>query len=121
MRRLVNWVGIRIKRIFKKEKPSQGYTVFKPLGVQKNFLTIDLNRQQVECEVRYKNKRYLTVHIDVGRKTVHTKKEKNGYLSPEIEGVILDDIQRTAEFIIDHGIDDPKAYIELVKGDREGN
>ncbi|UAL49585.1 hypothetical protein K7887_13975 [Sutcliffiella horikoshii] len=47
-------------------KPSKGYTNFAPLRIAPEYTNIDLENKQVTGVVKYNDRVYLTVTVDVG-------------------------------------------------------
>ncbi|MBT2695139.1 hypothetical protein [Bacillus sp. ISL-55] len=97
----------------KAEKSNVGYTLFKSTGVQHEFPHIDLEKQQAIGIVKYKEKTYLTVLIDLKTDTVQVQGdvEDLGDLSMDRDSYI-DMFKHQARFFIENNIANPKEYYD---------
>lgn len=103
------------KEMQEMKKSNVGYTIFKATGVRHEYLSIDLDKQQVTAAVLYKEKIHMTVIIDLKEETVQT----DGDVA-ELEDLSMDKedyinmFEQQAKFFIENNISDPRKYYEAL-------
>ncbi|WP_163101622.1 hypothetical protein [Peribacillus alkalitolerans] len=91
---------------------SGGWTAFAPLTIEPEY-KIDLERKQVTGVVKYNQKVYLTVIVDVNNNKTEVKGSLRGIsklTQPFKKSNYIEIIESEAEFFIENGITSPEEY-----------
>ncbi|KAB2334389.1 hypothetical protein [Bacillus mesophilum] len=96
-------IGIKHKNV--------GWTTFAPLKIQPEYTNIDLEKGQVTGVVKYNNKIYLTVIVDVPNNKSMVRGSLRGIgklTKPFKKKNYIEIIKDQAEFFIENKIPNPK-------------
>lgn len=109
--KVLNYLNSTIR--WKSKQSSVGLTTFAPLSIVPEYINIDLEKKQVTGLVKYHEKVYLSVIVDVRNNKVKT----NGSLrriaeltKPFKESDYIEMIKSEAEFLIENEVINPKEY-----------
>ncbi|TDL85951.1 hypothetical protein E2R55_23430 [Vibrio vulnificus] len=112
---LIPIVGIGLYITFKYIRPMipiPGVTVYKSSGLTVDYPSVDLENKEVIGTVSFKDKKVMTVIVNV--QTNYVKVEGNVENTPkgQSESDYVDMIKNQAEFFIENKISNPKKYNE---------
>ncbi|WP_078410721.1 hypothetical protein [Priestia abyssalis] len=99
----------------KSKHSSGGWTIFAPLKIQPEYTNIDLEKKQVTGVVKYNDKVYLSVIVDVQNNKTKVKGNLRGIIritKPFKKSNYIEIIKSEAEFFIENGITNPKEYYD---------
>lgn len=109
---------IDVKRIDENEMSprNRGYTIFKSIGININYPSVDLDKETVTGEVTFENTVYMTVTVDLqsdGLKVEGSVMDLAHLIPNEnMEKEYIDIVKVMAKFFIENQISNPKEYYE---------
>jgi hypothetical protein len=97
----------------KSKHSSGGWTTFAPLRIKPEYTNIDLEKKQVTGVVKYNDKVYLSVIVDVQNNKTKVTGSLRGIAEltkPFKKSNYIEIIKTEAEFLTENGITNPKEY-----------
>ncbi|WP_033541143.1 hypothetical protein [Planococcus sp. CAU13] len=94
---------------------NEGYTIFQPVGINIDYIHVDLSKKQVTATISYQHQVKMTVITDFITGQMHKEGdliEILAALPSKDEESYFDEIYDWSKTFVENGINDPKKYFE---------
>lgn len=112
---LIPIVGIGLYITFKYIRPIvpiPGFTVYKSTGITVDYPSVDLENKEVIGTVSFKDKKLMTVIVNVQSNCVKVEGSVENTRKGQIDSDYIDMVKNQAEFFFENKISNPKKYYE---------
>lgn len=92
--------------------PIPGFTVYKSSGITVDYPSVDLENKEVIGTVSFKDKKIMTVIVNVQSNYVNVEGSVENTRKGESDSDYIDMVKNQAEFFIKNKISNPKKYYE---------